>query len=154
MVEALNTTTTPSLVQGQVGRRPEVSGTMQDALVLERSGTTGDILGYVTNLSTTESLVLSAQESADNDIDTTNDGYASNTLQLRVNGTLASSITVAPNSTSTFVIDGPGIKTQSTSDNELKFFRIRASDQNKAHGTVSLSFFRGALIHRAVHDNA
>lgn len=154
MVEAPNVTVSPSHVQGQVGRRPEVSGTTQDVLVLEREGATGEILGAVTNLSDTEDLVLSAQESADNDIDTANDGYAANTLQLRTNGTLASSITVPPGATVTFVIDGPGVKTQSTSGNELKFMRLRASDQTKAWGIVALTFFRGALALRTPHDNS
>lgn len=155
MVEAPNVTTTPNVVQGQVGRRPEVSGTDQDVLVLEREGATGDILGSVTNLSKTENLVLSAQESVDNDPDTATIGYGANTLQLRVDGTLASSITVPPGATVTFVIDGPGIKTVTdTTEKELKFFRLRASDQTQAWGLVTLAFFRGALALRTPYNYA
>lgn len=153
-MEAPNETLGPSILQGYVGRRSEVAGTTQDILVVERIGATGEILGSITNLSETENLVLSAQESADNDIDTTNDGYADNVLQLRVNGSLVSTLTVTPGTTATFVIDGPGIKTQGTSDNELKFFRLRAADQTKAHGMLSLAFYRGALTLRTPHDNS
>lgn len=150
MVEAHNVTTTPSLVQGSIGRRPEVSATIQDVLVLERTGPTGSILGSVINLSRTHDLVLTAQESADNDPDTANDGYDDNDLDLRVDGTAVSSITVPPGGQATFVIDGPGVSQAGTTGNELKFLRLRASDQTQAYGHVSLSYFGGSLTKRGV----
>lgn len=135
---AANTRTTPSTVQFAVGRHPALgtSETNLDAIFEQVDGI-GAIHGEVVNHSRTENLVFAAQTGSTN----IEANYA--TKQIRVNGSLVNSVTVAPLQVATFSIDGPNAAAVAT-----KYWRFRASDQRKAFGTVSLTHANGELVMR------
>lgn len=149
----LNTTLSPSVFQGAVGRHPEVSGTDLDVLIVERIGANGDILCGVSNESQTENLVVEIQQG---DLNTDADYAVTNIL---VNGSSVSSITVPPACSATFVIPGPGIGSQgpgvessNTGGVSTRFIRVVASDQTKAFGAISMTYYTGSLERRKLYS--
>lgn len=126
---ASNTRTRPSVVQFAVSRRPEVNSTNLDHHYEQRESL-GDLLIEVANMSTTENIVLACAVSADN--------ITFATQQVRVAGTLANTVTVAPGQSMTVTVDGPNAATAAR-----KYWRFRVSDQTKAFGAVTIKHDRG-----------
>jgi hypothetical protein len=142
---AINTRTSPSVVQFAVGRDPALgaSATNQDR-IFERVGALGEVQIEVTNHSRTENLVLELQVGATN----LDGGYA--TRQIRVAGTLGNTITVAPLQTRTAIVDGPNAGVLSSSVDSQKYWRLRVSNQLRAWGTVSIVHATGELLPRSL----
>lgn len=146
---ASNTRTTPSVVQFAVGRDPALSASTTDQdFIFERVGSLGipgttlglialgDVHVEVQNHSRTENLVLALQNGATG----LDGGYS--TRQVRLLGSLVNSVTVPPLATVTFTVDGPN------ATDAQRFWRFRASNQLRAHGTVTITHARGELVPR------
>lgn len=130
-----NITRLPSQTVLAVGRQPAL-GTSETNLdfIFERFGALGDVLGEIQNDSKTENLVVALQNGSTN----LEANYA--TRQIRVGTALVNSVTVPPLARVSFVVDGPNaeIATQ-------RFWRFRASNQQRAWGTVTVSHGGGEL---------
>lgn len=142
---ATNTRTRPSVVQFMVGRDPALgaSATNQDK-IFERVNALGEVQIEITNHSRTENLVLELQVGATN----LDGGYA--TRQIRVAGTLGNTITVAPLQTRTAIVDGPNAGVLSGGVDSQKYWRLRASSQLRAWGTVTITHTMGELVPRSL----
>jgi hypothetical protein len=136
---APNTRTRPSIVQFAVGRDPDLGSSATELdHIFEREGALGEVQIEIQNHSRTENLVLELETSANN----LDGGYT--TRQIRVAGSLVNTITVPPLARGTAVVDGPN------NSDAQKYWRFRASNQQRAYGTVTVAHSGGNLERRVL----
>lgn len=143
---AVNTRTQPSLIQFAVNRDPALGSSETNGdTIFEQINALGVVHGEIVNHSRTENLVLSLQVASASpwrDAD-----YS--TRQIRVNGSLVNSVTVAPLQSVTFTVDNAS--SNAGDYVARRFWRFRVTDQRRAFGTVALTVPQGELVLRKLY---
>lgn len=126
----------------------------QDVLIIERIGANGDLLCSIQNNSETQPIALKVQQSDQNTVA----DYAD--LNVLVNGSSVSSVTVPVGGSLMFVIAGPGIggqgpgvggESQQAAYTLPRYLRFVCTNQSAANGQLSVSYYSGGIERRSLY---